>query len=130
MSKLSEFLAKRDTNVTEEVMVSDKIPFPFKIRALTSDEYAQLQKECNKPMKKGKIEFDSAKFNEKTILLGCVDPDFKSEEEVKAAGCITPSQYIKKTLLPGEMNNLVQAISQLSGFDKDLDDLKGEVKNS
>lgn len=130
MTKLSEFLAKRDTNITEEVVVSDKIPFPFKIRALTSDEFTQIQKECNKPLKKGKFEFDSAKYNEKVILLGCVDPDFKSEADVKAAGCVTPGQYVRKALLPGEMSNLVQAISVLSGFDKDIDELKDEAKNS
>lgn len=130
MSKLTEFLAKRDTSITEEVRISEKIPFPFTIRPLTSDEFTQIQKECQRPMKKGKVEFDSARFNEKVILNGCVDPDFKKEEDVKAAGCVTPSQYLKKVLLPGEISNLVQAISELSGFDKDIEDLKDEAKNS
>lgn len=130
MSKLSDFLAKRDTNITDEVAISATIPFKFKIRALNSDEYTTTQKECAKISKKGRTEFDSKKFNEQIILTACVDPDFKNAEEVKAAGCITPAQYLNKVLLPGEQANLVQAISFLSGFDKDLEELKGEAKNS
>lgn len=130
MSKLSEFLAKRDTNITDEVAISATIPFKFKIRALNSDEYTTLQKECAKISKKGRSEFDSKRFNEQVILTACVDPDFKIAEDVKAAGCMTPSQYLNKVLLPGEQTNLVQAISFLSGFDKDLEELKGEAKNS
>lgn len=129
MSKLSEFLAKRDTNITDEVTISANIPFKFNIRALNSDEYTTLQKECTKISKKGRTEFDSKRFNEQVIATACMDPDFKNAEEVKAAGCMTPSHYINKVLLPGEQINLVQAISFLSGFDKDLEELKGEAKN-
>lgn len=130
MSKLSDFLTERNTKIEENVIISDKIPFPFRIRPLTSDEFSRLQKECNKPLNKGKFEFDTMKFNEKVALSGCVDPDFKNADDVKKANCTTPSQFLKQSLLPGELSNLVEAITKLSGFDKDIEDLKDEVKNS
>ena len=44
-------------------------------------------------------------------------------------GVLTPEDAIKKSLLPGEIVNLVGFIQELSGFDKDTDELKDEVKN-
>ena len=58
-----------------------------------------------------------------------VDPNFRSEDAIKKCGCLTPQQFINKTLLAGEFNNLVEAISIASGFEKGLDELREEAKN-
>ena len=47
----------------------------------------------------------------------------------KKKGCATPEQYLHETLLPGEINELANKISALSGFDKDFDEEINEAKN-
>ena len=68
-------------------------------------------------------------FNEQLIINYTVDPNFKDAEVVKKAGCMTPEQLVNKVLLAGEVATLVEEISALSGFDKDLEELREEAKN-
>ena len=121
-------------NLTEEVVISDRFKvdgeiLKFKIKAVTPDEFSDLQKQCTKIGKKGKMNFDSKMFNEQLIVNYTVEPNFKEAEAIKKAGCITPEQLLNKTLLAGEVATLVEQISTLSGFDKDLEELREEAKN-
>ncbi|BDU92669.1 phage tail assembly chaperone [Clostridium perfringens] len=135
MSKLTEFLLNNTVeNLTEEVIVSDRFKvdgeiLKFKIKAVNPDEFSDLQKQCTKVGKKGKVNFDSKMFNEQLIINYTVDPNFKDAEVVKKAGCMTPEQLVNKVLLAGEVATLVEEISALSGFDKDLEELREEAKN-
>lgn len=135
MSKLTEFLLNNTVeNLTEEVIVSDRFKvdgeiLKFKIKAVNPDEFSDLQKQCTKVGKKGKVNFDSKMFNEQLIINYTVDPNFKDAEVVKKAGCMTPEQLVNKVLLAGEVAILVEEISALSGFDKDLEELREEAKN-
>ncbi|HAT4309272.1 phage tail assembly chaperone [Clostridium perfringens] len=135
MSKLTDFLLNNTVeNLTEEVIVSDRFKvdgeiLKFKIKAVNPDEFSDLQKQCTKVGKKGKVNFDSKMFNEQLIINYTVDPNFKDAEVVKKAGCMTPEQLVNKVLLAGEVATLVEEISALSGFDKDLEELREEAKN-
>ncbi|MDZ4994581.1 XkdN-like protein [Clostridium perfringens] len=135
MSKLMNFLINNTVeNLTEEVVISDRFKvdgeiLKFKIKAVTPDEFSDLQKQCTKIGKKGKMNFDSKMFNEQLIVNYTVEPNFKDAESIKRAGCITPEQLLNKTLLAGEVATLVEQISTLSGFDKDLEELREEAKN-
>lgn len=135
MSKLMNFLINNTIeNLTEEVVISDRFKvdgeiLKFKIKAVTPDEFSDLQKQCTKIGKKGKMNFDSKMFNEQLIVNYTVEPNFKDAESIKRAGCITPEQLLNKTLLAGEVATLVEQISTLSGFDKDLEELREEAKN-
>ncbi|MDU7067850.1 MAG: phage portal protein [Clostridium perfringens] len=135
MSKLMDFLINNTIeNLTEEVVISDRFKvdgeiLKFKIKAVTPDEFSDLQKQCTKIGKKGKMNFDSKMFNEQLIVNYTVEPNFKDAESIKRAGCITPEQLLNKTLLAGEVATLVEQISTLSGFDKDLEELREEAKN-
>ncbi|BDU83499.1 phage tail assembly chaperone [Clostridium perfringens] len=135
MSKLMDFLINNTIeNLTEEVVISDRFKvdgeiLKFKIKAVTPDEFSDLQKQCTKIGKKGKMNFDSKMFNEQLIVNYTVEPNFKDAEAIKKAGCITPEQLLNKTLLAGEVATLVEQISTLSGFDKDLEELREEAKN-
>ncbi|MDK0901575.1 phage tail assembly chaperone [Clostridium perfringens] len=135
MSKLTDFLLNNTVeNLTEEVIVSDRFKvdgeiLKFKIKAVNPDEFSDLQKQCTKLGKKGKVNFDSKMFNEQLIINYTVDPNFKDAEVVKKAGCMTPEQLVNKVLLAGEVATLVEEISALSGFDKDLEELREEAKN-
>lgn len=135
MSKLTDFLLNNTVeNLTEEIIVSDRFKvdgeiLKFKIKAVNPNEFSDLQKQCTKVGKKGKVNFDSKMFNEQLIINYTVDPNFKDAEVVKKAGCMTPEQLVNKVLLAGEVATLVEEISALSGFDKDLEELREEAKN-
>lgn len=136
MSKLTNFLLENSVeNITEEVVISDRLKdengefLKFKIKALTPDEFSDLQKECTVVGKKGKVSFNSKAFNERLIVNNTLEPDFKDANFIKQANCISPEQVLNKVLLAGEVSALVEAITKLSGFDSDLDSLRAEAKN-
>lgn len=135
MSKLMDFLVSNPIdNLTEEVIVSDRFTegdkiMKFKIKAVSPDEFSDLQKQCTKVGKKGKVNFDSKMFNEQLVINYTVEPNFRNSESIKKAGCMTPQQLLNKVLLAGEVATLVEEISSLSGFDKDLEGLREEAKN-
>ena len=91
---------------------------------------AEYQKMSTKIGKKRKVEFDSKTFNELVVLNHTLVPNFRDAESIKKAGCRTPEQFLYKSLLAGEISELAQEISALSGFDKDMDEEVEEAKNS
>lgn len=135
MSKLMNFLlANTVEGLTEKVVVSDRFKIDgellkFTIKALSPDEFSALQKQCTKLGKKSKVTFDNQRFNEQIIINYTLEPNFKDADAINKAGCVTSEQLLNKTLLAGEVATLVEQISQLSGFDKDLEELKEEAKN-
>lgn len=135
MSKLIDFLVSNPIeNLTEEIIISDRFKvdgeiLKFKIKAVSPDEFSDLQKQCTKVGKKGKVNFDSKMFNDQLIINYTVEPNFKDADAIKKAGCMTPEQLLNKVLLAGEVATLVEEISTLSGFDKDLETLREDAKN-
>lgn len=133
---LMDFLIEHTgTDLTEEVIVSERFKddagqlIKFKIRALSNDEFSAMQKRNTKYDKKGRPSFDQRGAILDVVLLCTIDPNFKNEEAVKKANVLSPEQLINKLLLPGEVMELYNAISSLSGFDKEPDELRDEVKN-
>jgi hypothetical protein len=137
MSKLQNFL-NRNTAVndqTTEVSVSNRFIdddgqiLKFKIKAIPMNTYKSIQNECIKTNKKGVIETDTTAIQEKLVIEGTVDPNFKDADSIKSAGCILPEQYLNKVLLIGEIVKLSGEIMTLSGFNNSMDDLVEEAKN-
>ena len=131
MSKLLEFLVQNPVdNVTEEIIVSTRLKeFPFKIKAMTGQEFSEYQKLATAFGKKKKVSFDTATFNEQVVLHHTVEPNFRDAESIKAAGCLTPEQFLYRSLLAGEISELANKISVLSGFDSDIEESIEEAKN-
>jgi hypothetical protein len=136
MSKLMDFLIENEVdNLTDEVVISERFKdkednlLKFKIKAVPPEDFSKLQKECTITKKKGKVEFDSKRFNEQIAINYTVDPDFRNAEAIKKVGCLYPEQFLNKVLLAGELNTLVEEISNLSGFGQDLDELREQAKN-
>ncbi len=77
-----------------------------------------------------KINFDIKRFNELVVINNTVEPNFKDAESIRTAGCTTPEQFLYKSLLAGEISELSNRISQLSGFDQNLEQAVDEAKNS
>lgn len=118
-------------NLTDEVIISGRLAkFPFKIKGMTGPEFSEYQKLSTKISRHKKVEFDSKTFNELVVLNHTLNPNFRDAESIKKAGCQTPEQFLYKSLLAGEINELAQQITALSGFDKDIEDTVEEAKNS
>ena len=132
MSTLLEFLADNPVdNITEDVVISQRLAkYPFKIRAMTGDEFTEYQKMATTFGRHKKASFDSKLFNEQVIINHTVEPNFKDAATLKKAGCTTPQQFINKCLLAGEISELTKRISALSGFDTEINEVVSEAKNS
>jgi len=133
---LQEFLNSNPVdNLTDDVVVSprfkgaDGTVLTFKIKAMTSAEFNELQKACTTVRKGRKIEFDSQRFNLRSVINHTVVPDFKDAASIQKLGCRTPEEYVQKVLLAGEVATLANKISALSGFDVEMDELVEEAKN-
>ena len=131
MGRLADFLCEHTVeNITDEVVISNRIPFKFKIRAINSEEFNSYRKLATSfDVKRKKASFDSKKLNEQIIINHTVDPDFRNAEDIKRVGCTTPEQYMNKVLLAGEAEELSQQIQSLSGFDLDINEAVEEAKN-
>ena len=131
-NSLIDFLIENPVDgIEEKVVVSERLrKFPFTIKPMTGTQFSDYQKRSTHMKKGKKVEFDSKKFNELIIVNQVVDPNLKDAEMLKKAGCTTPEQFIYKTLLSGEIAELVERISELSGFDTDFEEQVEEVKNS
>lgn len=132
MGALLEFLVQNPVdNVTEQVVVSKRLEqFPFTIKAMTGQEFSEYQKLATAIGKKKKVSFDTQKFNEQVVLNHVIEPNFRDAESIKAAGCMSPEQFLYRSLLAGEISELSNKISVLSGFDADMEETVEEAKNS
>lgn len=140
MSLLKNFLIENSdiTSKESEVAVSSRFKdekgnlLKFKIRPMTSDEFGKYQKACttlNLAGKKRSTQFDSAKFNLMVVVNHTIDPNFKEADLIKQLGVQTPEQAVNKTLLAGEIVELANQITTMSGFDNDINDDIEEAKN-
>lgn len=140
MSLLQDFLIENANidEMEEEVIISPRFKdkegkiLKFKIRPMSGDEFSSFQKACTKINMMGKkreSSFDSGKYNLMCITNCCLEPDFKNAEFIKKIGAVTPEQAISKVLLPGEIVELGNQISSLSGFDVDINEEIEKAKN-
>ena len=99
---------------------------------MSGDEFGKYQKQCttlNVMGKKKETSFDSGKFNVLCIVNHCLDPNFKEAELLKGLGVQTPEQAVSKVLLAGEIVELGNQISRISGFDTDINEEIENAKN-
>ena len=132
MSTLSQFLVQNPVeNLTAQVVVSNRLAeFPFTVKAMTNPEFSEYQKLSTTANRHGKVDFNARRFNELVVINQTLEPNFKDAELLKQAGCTTPEQFLNKSLLAGEVAELAQQISILSGFDRDMGEVVEEAKNS
>ena len=140
VSSLQAFFAKNaKVDIVEEVVVSDRFkdengkPIPWKIRAITEEENEQLRKAATQFVKRpgGRrvAEIQPEVYMAKVAAASVVFPDLKNAELQKSYGVLGAEELLKKMLLSGEYARLVQAVQEINGFDKDINELMDEVKN-
>jgi len=138
MGSLLDFLTDHPiTEVTKEVKISSRFKdakgniLPFKIRAMSGVEYSEYLKQSQRMNSKEKVTgFDYNKYQGLIVIGNTIEPCFKDVEAIKKAGCLTAEQFLYKSLLIGEIINLADEITDLSGFNIDLETLREEAKNA
>lgn len=131
-SNLLDFLVENPIdNLTAEIIVSERLSkFPFKIKAMSGPEFSEYQKMATKIGRNKKIDFNQRLFNELVVLNHTIEPNFKDAESIKRAGCTSPEHFLYSRLVAGEISELSNQISALSGFNTDLEQIIEEAKNS
>lgn len=127
MTTLEEFLALPDiANETETVTL--KRLGTFKVKPMTHDQWSAYQMRAKVRNAKG-LEFDTGKLNLLIIAGQTVEPDFSNAEFLTKANCNTASEFIKKKFKSGEIADLANKITEISGFDVDFTEKVEEAKN-
>lgn len=133
MSSLKAFLNPIQIE-NKEVIVSNRFveggqPVPFQIRPISQEENKALIKKHTKRDKKGVETFDRPEYVSSLTAAGVVFPDLSNAELQKAYGVLGESSLLQKMLYVGEYAELAQAVQELSGLDRDINDEIEEVKN-
>lgn len=133
MNNLQQFLMNNPVdNLTQELVISNRLKdFPFTIKAMTGFDYNDYQTRCiENPNSNKKRKFNTKKFNELIVVNHTIVPNFKDAEWIKEAECgLDATKLMYKMLLPGEINELAEAILKLSGFENTIEEDVEEVKN-
>ncbi len=99
----------------------------FTCQAINADKFSEIQEQAVK-IGNGQIEnIDTGEIQIFTILEGVKEPSLKSKELREKLNCHTPKELVTRLLLPGEITQLYNIISELSGFGGDT---VAEIKNS
>lgn len=133
MSSLNAFLNPVKVE-NKEVVISDRFreggkPVPFVIRPITQEENEEILRRHKKRDKKGNETFDQIGYSHDLAATAVVSPDLENAELQKAYGVLGSVKLLEKMLLIGEFTALGEAVRELSGLDKDINDDKDEAKN-
>lgn len=92
-------------------------------KAIDGERYADIRKNAINISKKGGVkDIDIYKMQVLTVLDGVVEPSLKNQDLLKHFNCVTPKDLVKKLFLGGEIDEIANTISELSGYNKDEDD--------
>lgn len=136
MSNLSAFLKPAYLREEKELVISKRFldekgnPAPFKIRSVSQEENEQITKASRRQRKVGSMvqeHLDSIEYGRRLVVTGTMVPDFRAKEMCEAYGTLDPMQVPGKMLTAGEFAALLDAISELSGFDAETPE--DEAKN-
>lgn len=104
-----------------------KMDLDFPLLAVDAERYGEIQ-ENSFELKKGDLKkINMYAMKTQIIIEGCPEV-FKSKELMGHFNAPSPRELIRKILLSGEVDDLYNAVNELSGYDKDEDDEK-EIKN-
>lgn len=92
---------------------------PWVVGCISSNADNLLRKECTKTVKKGKkqaTEFDYPAYQTK-LAVKCVQfPNLNDAVLQDSYGVMCAEDLLNAMLLPGEMNDLAQAVTEINGF--------------
>lgn len=123
-----------NTEETMEVKVSERIPLPFKIRAISEAENKAIKKSCqtvtfDKRTHQKVIDTNYDLYLTRLVIACCIEPNFKNADLQAKFGVMGAEALVDKLLRPGEYNQLLEAVQKINGFDTDINTLVEEAKN-
>ena len=98
----------------------------FEIQAINAEKATEIQQKGIKLEDGNLTDIDVYKTKVLTIMEGC--PMFKDKALREHFNCPTPKELINKLLLKGEVEDLVDAINNLSDLKK-IEKAEDEIKN-
>ena len=98
----------------------------FEIEAINAEKATEIQQKAIKLENGNVSDIDVYKTKVLTIMEGC--PMFKDKALREHFKCPTPKELINKLLLKGEVDDLVDAINDLSDL-KEIEKAEDEIKN-
>lgn len=98
----------------------------FEIEAINPEKATEIQQKAIKIENGNVSDIDVYKTKVLTIMEGC--PMFKDKALREHFKAPTPKELINKLLLKGEVDNLVDAINNLSDL-KEIEKAEDEIKN-
>lgn len=120
-------MPKREVEVPRLTQVLGE-PFRVLCQAIDGERYADIQKASIDLNKKGGVRninlFDMQVL---TVIDGVVEPNLKDKQLLEHFNCVTPKELVKKLFLAGEIAELSNVVTELSGYDKTEED-EEEIK--
>ena len=98
----------------------------FEIQAINAEKATEIQQKAIKIENGNVSDIDVYKTKVLTIMEGC--QMFKDKALREHFNCPTPKELINKLLLKGEVDDLVEAINNLSDLKK-IEKAEDEIKN-
>ena len=93
--------------------------FKVTCKAIDGERYADIQRTSVDLNKKGNIRnINLFEMQVLTVIDGVVEPSLKDERLLGYFNCVTPKELVKKLFLAGEIAELSNVITELSGYDK------------
>lgn len=120
-------MPKREVEVPRLTQVLGE-PFKVVCQAIDGERYADIQKASIDLNKKGGVRninlFDMQVL---TVIDGVVEPSLKDKKLLQHFNCVAPKELVKKLFLAGEIAELSNVVTELSGYDKTEED-EEEIK--
>ncbi len=115
-------------------VVIQRVGIPVKIKALTGKQISKIRKDNTHKQKiRGtKLEedkFDDENFNAELIEKATLSPKWNNEKLRDKLKVSDGKEVIKRLLLAGEMDSLIEQIFDLSGYNDGAEDIE-DIKNS
>ncbi len=97
--------------------------FKVKCKAIDGEKYADIQRSAIDLNKKGALRnINLYEMQVLTLIEGVVEPSMKDERLLGYFGVVTPKELVKKLFLAGEIAELSNVITELSGYEKTEDE--------
>lgn len=125
---LEEFLLTNTVeDMTTEVTISDRIPYKFKIKALTKNEETKLTKAIQNF--KGDNTSKMERYYSELCIAQTLYPKFNDAALVEKLGVADGVEVMNRVLTAGEQAELLAQILKFSGYEANINRQIAKAKN-
>lgn len=105
-------------------------PFVVTLSAIGAERYAEIQRAGININGRGSVKgLHMYDMQALSLVDGMVAPSLKDKKLLQHFSAITPKDLVGKLFLAGEISKMSGIIQELSGYEKDQDEVNEEVKN-